>query len=98
MDVVAVRMALRCTERPLHWFFGLSIPFWVLTGLLAVGFVTSWAGGTANLSSSQLPVVALMSVILATHLLFVGLLAELIIRKRGTTDASVDDRASRQNA
>ena len=80
LDVVAIKMLIAFRDRPLHWFVFLAAPFW-LCSLLA-GTI-AWARFLAGPS-----LVALMASVLFTyitmHFLFVGLLAELIVRSART--------------
>jgi len=98
LDVIAVRTVMRCTDRPLHWFFVLSLPF----GLVGLGSLLIWLVslpiGTAPLLQPVFPVVCMLFWFLAAHLVFVGLLAELIIRKRGIEDVVAIGHARRVDA
>ncbi|MEQ8763325.1 MAG: glycosyltransferase family 2 protein [Planctomycetota bacterium] len=87
LDLLVVQMLLRFSSRPLHWFGLLSVPCLLLSVFsLLVGFVE--ATGFADLAVLKLwtitfPSIAVLFLILFAHLIFVGLLSELIVEVAG---------------
>lgn len=79
LDVVAIKMLISFRHQPLRYFTYLATPFFLLaSGIGAVDLIQRVAGtGDTFLVS---PIVSLLFLYLSMHLLFVGLLAELIVR------------------
>jgi hypothetical protein len=92
LDVVAVRTVMRCTDRPMDWFCGLSLPFLLLTIVSAVASAHSWTGGSTADFRWILPVTTILFAFVTLHMVFVGLLSELIIRARGGRDVGANGR------
>lgn len=87
LDLLVVQMLLRFSSRPLHWFGLLSVPCLLLSLFaLLVGFVDE--AGLADLAVLRLwtitfPSIAVLFFILFVHLIFVGLLSELVVEASG---------------
>jgi hypothetical protein len=92
LDVIAVRMVMRCTDRPLYYFFAWSIPFWLLAIALAIVWINSWAFDWMESSRFVIPTATVMFAFAATHILLVGLVAELIVGRKGTAGVRANAR------
>ena len=80
LDVFAIKMLVTCAKRPLHWFGALSLPFFIAATATAIGYVL-----VSGLHQGQPPLVVtsiafFLFLYLGLHLLFIGLLAELIVK------------------
>jgi glycosyltransferase involved in cell wall biosynthesis len=78
LDLMVVRMLLTTGWRPLHWFATGGVISLFAAGLVAIAEVWHWASAVQP-DSYVLPVVAIMLVYLGIHLLFAGVLAELVV-------------------
>jgi len=83
-DLVVMQLLLRFSSRPLHWFGLVSLPWlFVSIGALLVGFVQQSDLVIVQFWTVTFPSVAVLSFILFAHLIFVGLLSELIVDAAG---------------
>ena len=82
LDIIAIRMLMMFSQRPMRWFFGLSIPFWLLSLISLAAYLAPWMFGFPQPSLIVLPTTILLFSYITVHLLFVGLLAELALKTR----------------
>ena len=86
LDVIAVKMLIAFGQRPMHWFCAWSIPFVLLSALCVAVYAVLWTLGAAQAGSVVIPTAFLLFAYLAAHFIFLGFLAELIVRKRRSRD------------
>ncbi len=87
LDVVAIKMLISFRHRPLHWFSCLAIPFFLASSLAGVVYIClRFGGGDPSLVVS--PNAFLLFSYLTVHFLFVGLLAEIVVRSGRPQPAS----------
>ena len=79
LDVIAIKMLISFRHRPLQWFSGLAIPF-ALCSLLAgsIYVLIRLSGSHSTMLVS--PIAFLLFAYMSAHFVFIGLLAELIVR------------------
>jgi polysaccharide deacetylase family protein (PEP-CTERM system associated) len=80
IDLISIKMLTRFTFKPLLGFAYLGLPPLVLAGMLSIVLVlqhTQFLGGESGL---VFPGVALLLFLLGSFLVFVGLIAEIVIR------------------
>ncbi len=100
LDLLVVQMLLRFSSRPLHWFGLLSVPCLLLSLFsLLVGFVDE--AGLADLAVLRLwtitfPSIAVLFFILFVHLIFVGLLSELVVEASGNLSRRLTKSISKE--
>ena len=78
LDVVAIKMLISFRHHPLQWFSCLSIPFLGCATFAGIAYALSRLQGEH--STVVAPIAFLLFLYLAVHFLFVGLLAELVVR------------------
>lgn len=79
LDVIAIKMLISFRHRPLRYFTYMAIPFFALASIAGSVdlFVRVLHPGSVHLVTS---ITGLLFLYLAIHLIFVGLLAELIVQ------------------
>lgn len=78
LDVMAIKMLISFRHQPLRYFTYLAMPFFFLaTTIGGIDLFERMSGSHAFLVS---PMTSLLFLYLSVHLLFVGLLAELVVR------------------
>ena len=82
LDIIAIRMLMMFSHRPIKWFFGLSIPFWIFSTVALTFYITPWLLTGESPSLIVLPTAIVLFTYITVHLLFVGLLAELALKVR----------------
>ena len=82
LDVCAIKMLITCADRPLHWFFGMAMPFLAAMLTLTVMWAVMVVSHSTMRSSVVIPAAVLLLSYLSIHLIFTGLLAELSVRIR----------------
>jgi len=81
LDLLAVKMLLRFTSHPAAGFAVLSFPF-VVVGVIA-GTASLYQYAVSTVAGSMpivMPSITVLAVFAATHLLFLGMFAELVVR------------------
>ena len=78
LDVLAIKMLLSCSRRPLHWFGCWSIPFFLLALGMGIGWLASIATSDVVVSF-MLPAVSALLAYLGVHLLLAGMFGDLVI-------------------
>jgi hypothetical protein len=80
LDVFAIKMLVSFAQRPLQWFGVLSIPFFLAAFMTLMGCGITWAMSSVHVPLVVTSLAFLLLIYIAMHLLFVGLLGELVIR------------------
>jgi glycosyltransferase involved in cell wall biosynthesis len=92
LDVLTIKMLLSCSQRPMHWFGFGSVTFFALAILTWIWTAWEYLQGGLN-GSYVLPGVGVLLLYLSVHLLFPGVIGELIVcsqpRQRDLPLASV---------
>lgn len=84
-DLLVIKLIVAFADRPMHYFGPLSVGFLVLGGAASAIHVVNIAAGWHE-QSIVLPALAVLSLVCCLYFLFMGLLAELIVRA-GRRDA-----------
>ena len=80
LDVFAIKMLVSFAQRPLQWFGALSIPFFLAAFMTLMGCGITWAMSSVHVPLVVTSLAFLLLLYIAVHLLFVGLLGELVIK------------------
>ena len=78
VDVMEIKMLLSCARRPLRWFGGWSIPFFLLALAIGIRWLVALAT-ESGYSGFVLPVTAFLLGYTGVHLLFAGIFGELVV-------------------
>jgi hypothetical protein len=80
LDVIAIKMLITFSHRPMHWFSTLAIPFWCASLVAGMAYVVLRFGTSQQSSLMVCATAFLLFSYLTVHFLLVGLIAELIVR------------------
>jgi glycosyltransferase involved in cell wall biosynthesis len=94
LDVIATKMLITFSQRPMHWFSALAIPFWCAALIAGLAYAVVRFGTSGQSSLLVSPIAFLLFSYLTVHFLLIGLIAELIVRsgriRRGMPRATIE--------
>lgn len=80
LDLVSIKMLIACSQRPLHWFGLLSILFVAVSLISGASYLWTLAFSDPESVRIVFPSLCVLFGCLAVQLVFLGLLADLILR------------------
>jgi len=80
-DMILLRMLIRFSAQPLHYFGILSLPVFLFATVLSfLAFVDTHSLFIVSYTTIVLPTIAILTFFLAFHFIMVGLLCELVVK------------------
>ncbi len=80
LDLLVMRFFNKYMDRPMQFFGGLGIIFFVLGGLVLVGAITIRFTHGISMIETPLPILSALCAIVAVQLLTMGIIAEMLMR------------------